>query len=443
MSSRSLSTSAFALTWLAVYVGAALHPDHRLTLVPLLIALAAAALHLVLEIEHPAPPLTPGPALVRFLAWCGWLLPVMSLRPLWPLALASLATTILRLRPPAPLTALDERLDAPPVTSQAGGWLRTGLAVATAAVCLLDGSLGPAVSPGALLLLSWLAPRDLGRGKRVGVVVLGVLSSVGVIVGGLAIGLPRATTPEARHRAIAVALAAVALLGWAVIRDRTSADVRHRATRALGIATGAAVLIITAASPVSLLALIPDAWLESAPVASVWRTPLDLALVVGGCAVLLGARRLSDLGVLRARVRLRWPGLGVIAACVAVGVALGAGVASRPDFEVALGGVAMESQAFANALGDSLVGILLFIGLGALVEEVQFRGVLLPRVGLLASTSAFAAIHVLQAGAPGLWLSFTFGGLFALLAVRWGLAAPMAMHASYNVALLVGSIGIW
>jgi membrane protease YdiL (CAAX protease family) len=69
-------------------------------------------------------------------------------------------------------------------------------------------------------------------------------------------------------------------------------------------------------------------------------------------------------------------------------------------------------------------------------EELFFRGALLPKVGLLASSALFALLHVrLQARfLPWTAMSFLMGALLGLLYTRFGdLGGPIAAHFIINL----------
>jgi len=74
--------------------------------------------------------------------------------------------------------------------------------------------------------------------------------------------------------------------------------------------------------------------------------------------------------------------------------------------------------------------------LSGISEELFFRGILLPEIGLAASSLLFGALHALNA-VYATWAALTGAG-FGLLALATGsLAAPMAAHATYNLGALL------
>lgn len=104
-------------------------------------------------------------------------------------------------------------------------------------------------------------------------------------------------------------------------------------------------------------------------------------------------------------------------------------------------GLKMEESALVPQIQSFLDWPLVFtISLvAAITEEVYFRGILQPRVGIVASSLLFGIIHigygtVLQVAVP-----FVLGAFFGLLA-RWtrGLWAPIAAHFAFNFIQLAG-----
>lgn len=128
---------------------------------------------------------------------------------------------------------------------------------------------------------------------------------------------------------------------------------------------------------------------------------------------------------------------GIASWVVAIGVALvvaqlmtrmGGGdlVPSRPPAAVA----------FIVALP---IAVRLALGLSAgLFEELFFRGLLQPRLGLVTSTALFAAAH-LSYGQPFLLLGVTVLSVFYGLLVRWrqSLWAAIAAHALFDLVQLL------
>ncbi len=80
---------------------------------------------------------------------------------------------------------------------------------------------------------------------------------------------------------------------------------------------------------------------------------------------------------------------------------------------------------------------LFFSVIAPLGEEILFRGILQPRIGILAQGTAFALMHV--AGVTPLQgvLVLAFGMALGLAAKRWGLWASIIAHATYNLVALL------
>jgi membrane protease YdiL (CAAX protease family) len=97
-------------------------------------------------------------------------------------------------------------------------------------------------------------------------------------------------------------------------------------------------------------------------------------------------------------------------------------------------------QALRPAVGGASDGTLLAVALAsALGEEVLFRGLLVPILGVVLSALLFGALH--QVRGPGRWawmgwatvMGLLFGAVFA---TTGSLAGPLAAHAMINAANL-------
>lgn len=71
----------------------------------------------------------------------------------------------------------------------------------------------------------------------------------------------------------------------------------------------------------------------------------------------------------------------------------------------------------------------------AVSEEIFFRGVLQPEIGLVASSTLFGLLHPLGA-AYMVWAGTIGAGLGLLGTASGGLAAPIAAHGTYNLIAL-------
>lgn len=430
---RVASAAAFAGSSLAVYAGALLHPDRRLPLVSLVIGLIFAAVHLSIEARLPRSK-RPAWALVALsIAWVGWLLPVMSLRLQWPLSIASLVATLglgLAARRASPEAA---RAEVAPVVSR-GGWLRTGVAVmwlAALAVAAMRGESSVVAGSLALplLLASGVSAAGEGGWRRAVVICFAVVVCAALAVLGLLLGAARGS-----------AFASAAVLGVGALLLAVSAravegDVRVRAAWWVGCSAGLATLAVFAASPSSLLSMLDaDSLRALVSPPSAW-TPLMFALEMLATGVLAGGRALRDASLVLRRLGLRWPGVLPMAACAAAGLALAALMPFVAGVAEALGASSVDTDVLRRLFGGDRSAILVSSMLaGGVGEEVQFRGLLQPRIGLVATTALFAAMHALQYDALGIVVVAALGLAFGVIARRWGTAASIAAHVAYNGA---------
>jgi len=74
--------------------------------------------------------------------------------------------------------------------------------------------------------------------------------------------------------------------------------------------------------------------------------------------------------------------------------------------------------------------------LSGVTEELFFRGILLPEIGLVASSVCFGALHALCA-AYFAWATAVGAGMGALTLATGSLVTPMVAHATYNLGALV------
>jgi len=88
---------------------------------------------------------------------------------------------------------------------------------------------------------------------------------------------------------------------------------------------------------------------------------------------------------------------------------------------------------FARGLrGYDIVTIALLSGIS---EELFFRGILLPEIGVVASSAIFGALHALTP-LYALWAGVTGAG-FALLTTHGSLASAIIAHTTYNAGALL------
>ena len=84
------------------------------------------------------------------------------------------------------------------------------------------------------------------------------------------------------------------------------------------------------------------------------------------------------------------------------------------------------------AAGDMVV----IAALSGVTEELFFRGILLPEIGLVASSLCFGALHALCA-VYLLWATAVGAGMSALALASDSLVPPIVAHATYNLGALV------
>lgn len=124
----------------------------------------------------------------------------------------------------------------------------------------------------------------------------------------------------------------------------------------------------------------------------------------------------------------------------AVALGVGAGAALWGTIPLLLRSAAMRRvwdevlQPFSRTLATrDLVVIALLSGVS---EELFFRGILLPEVGLVLSSVGFGALHALCA-VYFAWATLVGAGFGALALATDSLVAPIVAHAVYNFGALV------
>jgi membrane protease YdiL (CAAX protease family) len=105
-----------------------------------------------------------------------------------------------------------------------------------------------------------------------------------------------------------------------------------------------------------------------------------------------------------------------------------------PDPSEAFGLSPVQRGKLRHLLGGNAFALVVGSAIAGVVEELLFRGLLQPRVGLLIATVAFTAMHALQYNAFVLCFVAAIGLVLAHLRRRWGTIASMAAHVGYNVA---------
>jgi uncharacterized protein len=173
----------------------------------------------------------------------------------------------------------------------------------------------------------------------------------------------------------------------------------------------------------------------------VWTIPA--MLVVTGWPV---ARRFSEtlarLGMVRPQA---WQvglavGLALVLAVIAT-FALDPGIRSLWQ---ALGWPTTDAEAFSDLLSDLLTpfGAVLIGVTAGIGEEMAVRGLLQPRIGLIASNLVFTAFHAYQYGFDALLSVFLVGLILGIVRARTNTTTSAIMHAVYNFSVVMLSIWI-
>ncbi len=172
------------------------------------------------------------------------------------------------------------------------------------------------------------------------------------------------------------------------------------------------------------------------------RGPAPLALAV------YGALSIVTIGVAFARSKspieldgeawLDLPSWAAHLTSVVGGVALAASTIRATRAFVKRWGWARSLHAdLRPAVRDAGDGTILVLGIAsAIAEELFFRGLLMPVLGLLLASLAFGAVHQLRGRAGWIWASWAgvMGLLFGALYVATGsLLGPIVAHAAINV----------
>ncbi len=174
----------------------------------------------------------------------------------------------------------------------------------------------------------------------------------------------------------------------------------------------------------------------------VWTIPATF--VAGGWPVVrrLGAT-LKRLGLVR-------PTLAQVGAGVGLGLALAVVASFGLDPGInqlwkAMGWGTTDTEAFAQLLsnvitpfGAVLIGIT--AGLG---EELAVRGLLQPRIGLLASNLVFTSLHAFQYGVDALLSVFIIGLILGIIRMRSNTTTSAIVHGVYDFVLVLASTDIF
>lgn len=170
------------------------------------------------------------------------------------------------------------------------------------------------------------------------------------------------------------------------------------------------------------------------------RGPAPLALAVYGAltAVTLGVAYVRDESPLATAAAFDLPGSARHALSVVGGVLLAAAtVGATRAFVAKWGWAKMLHADLRPAVRDAGDGTVLVLGMASgIAEELFFRGLLVPVLGLALSSLAFGALHRLRGRAGVFWMIWAgvmgllFGGLFVMTG---SLIGPIVAHAAINV----------
>jgi hypothetical protein len=170
-----------------------------------------------------------------------------------------------------------------------------------------------------------------------------------------------------------------------------------------------------------------------------WTIPV--ALIGAGWPIARNFRTtLQRLGIVR-------PTLLQVVGALAIGVALAvlAAVALDPginQFWQSMGWPTTDTAAFdklmaklLNPLGAVLIGVSAGVG-----EELAVRGLLQPRIGLIASNLVFTSLHAFQYGVDGLLSVFIIGLILGIIRARTNTTTSAIVHGTYDFTLVMGSL---
>lgn len=91
-----------------------------------------------------------------------------------------------------------------------------------------------------------------------------------------------------------------------------------------------------------------------------------------------------------------------------------------------------------NPLGAALLGITAGVG-----EEMAVRGLLQPRIGLIASNLVFTSLHAFQYGFDGLLSVFIVGLIFGIIRARSNTSTSAIVHGMYDFTIVIASFFGW
>ncbi len=171
----------------------------------------------------------------------------------------------------------------------------------------------------------------------------------------------------------------------------------------------------------------------------VWTIPATL-VAAGWLIVRRFSEVLARLGMVRPSLRQVLFGVGAgIALAVVARVGLDPGINSLWK---SLGWQPTNVQAFEKLLsqlitplGAVLIGVTAGVG-----EEMAIRGLLQPRIGLIASNLVFTAVHALQYGVDALLSVFIIGLVLGVIRAKSNTTTSAIVHGVYDFVLIMTSV---
>jgi membrane protease YdiL (CAAX protease family) len=88
-----------------------------------------------------------------------------------------------------------------------------------------------------------------------------------------------------------------------------------------------------------------------------------------------------------------------------------------------------------NPLGAILIGVTAGIG-----EEMAFRGLLQPRIGLVFANLLFTSMHAFQYGFDAMLSVFIVGTILGIVRARTNTSTSAIVHGVYNFTLVMMSV---
>jgi hypothetical protein len=216
------------------------------------------------------------------------------------------------------------------------------------------------------------------------------------------------------------------------------------------IMLGSFVPLIVLGGRPPLLEVVNSGMLESASGEAVQVQPQDLiyqfvwtipaALIAAGWPV---ARRFRAVMVRLGMVR---PTLAQAAFGVVAGVVLAALAAYVIDpaitwFWQSMGWQTTDVEAFGKLMSNVItpVGAVLIGVTAGIGEEMAVRGLLQPRIGLIASNLVFTSLHAMQYGLDALLSVFIIGLVLGIIRARSNTSTSAIVHGVYDFVLVLAS----